>query len=103
MHNSALNSSKSHLLTLYFLDSHGYANNGWTFWKPAEYDWIKPVRRECNSTRFLLLILAIRVKSSGFLNSPRPYLLLSDLLLLMEPKTWVRAGDHVQDRIKTSS
>ncbi|KAG9018004.1 hypothetical protein FRB90_012672 [Tulasnella sp. 427] len=33
--------SATHILTLYFLDSHGYAKTGWTFWKPADYDWIK--------------------------------------------------------------
>jgi len=33
--------SATHLLTLYFLDSHAYAKSGWTFWKPAENDWIK--------------------------------------------------------------
>ncbi|KAG8919269.1 hypothetical protein FRC01_001369, partial [Tulasnella sp. 417] len=34
-------SSATHLLTLYFLDSHAYAASGWTFWKTADYDWIK--------------------------------------------------------------
>ncbi|KAF8325842.1 Metallo-dependent phosphatase-like protein [Cantharellus anzutake] len=35
--------SKTHLLTLYFIDSGAYASRGWSFWKPPEYDWIKPV------------------------------------------------------------
>lgn len=34
-------SSATHLLTLYFLDSHAYSKSGWTFWKSADYDWIK--------------------------------------------------------------
>jgi len=38
--------SKIHLLTLYFLDSGAYAKKGLSFWKPAEYDWIKPSQRE---------------------------------------------------------
>lgn len=34
--------SATPLLTLYFLDSHAYAKtSAWTFWKPADYDWIK--------------------------------------------------------------
>ncbi|KAG8961718.1 hypothetical protein FRC03_005045, partial [Tulasnella sp. 419] len=35
--------SRTPILTLYFLDSHAYSSRGWSFWKPAEYDWIKPV------------------------------------------------------------
>ncbi|KAG9037463.1 hypothetical protein FRB95_005402 [Tulasnella sp. JGI-2019a] len=38
--------SATHLLTLYFLDSHAYAAGGWTFWKPADYDWIKQTQIE---------------------------------------------------------
>ncbi|KAG8888128.1 hypothetical protein FRB98_008320 [Tulasnella sp. 332] len=33
--------SATHLLTLFFLDSHAYSGTGWSFWKPADYDWIK--------------------------------------------------------------
>jgi hypothetical protein len=36
--------SKTHLLTLYFLDSGAYAKKGWQWWKPTEYDWIHGVR-----------------------------------------------------------
>ncbi|KAG8895808.1 hypothetical protein FRB99_000346 [Tulasnella sp. 403] len=33
--------SATHLLTLYFLDSHAYDRSNWAFWKPPEYDWLK--------------------------------------------------------------
>jgi hypothetical protein len=39
--------SKTQILTVYFLDSHGYAKKTLAnWWGPAEYDWIKPTQRE---------------------------------------------------------
>jgi hypothetical protein len=70
-----LHSSKTHLLTLYFLDSGSYSNGYWDFFgffMPTAYDWIREVGRLiCGWHQVLISASRLyRVKSIGFCRNP---------------------------------
>ncbi|KAG6891215.1 hypothetical protein C0995_008467 [Termitomyces sp. Mi166 len=64
--------SKTHLLTLYFLDSGAYAKGYWDFFGfiPTEYDWIREVKRANEFDKSEIdLFPYLRVKSIGSYSS----------------------------------